>query len=282
MKTKRILVLLLLVLAPATALAQKHKLRIPFGLYTTGNSDIYGISTGIGSDTYMDSDTVSVHSNGLRIEPISQSLLFFTLIFPIKHVNYPNQETAFADFNKKVPNEVINGINLSCGTNAFANLNGITVSATVQSLKNTNGISLAGISNSSYKNNGIQMSFFNTGSYYSKGLLVGGFQTGVYKGRRVHAAFWYNEYKYFDGFMISVANGCLSKPEEFRGLQLGVVNRTKKLKGIQIGLWNINEKRSLPIVNWNFNNKPPKPKKKRTTWINQSAKRNMNQQTHHN
>jgi len=34
------------------------------------------------------------------------------------------------------------------------------------------------------------------------------------------------------------------------GVQIGLFNQTKKMKGVQIGLWNINEKRSLPFINW--------------------------------
>jgi len=39
---------------------------------------------------------------------------------------------------------------------------------------------------------------------------------------------------------------------EVNGVQIGLINKTHKLKGIQIGLWNTNEKRSLPFINWNF------------------------------
>jgi hypothetical protein len=37
-----------------------------------------------------------------------------------------------------------------------------------------------------------------------------------------------------------------------KGLQIGFVNKTIKLKGFQIGLWNKNGERSLPLINWNF------------------------------
>lgn len=265
---------LLIVLTARSQDVQKRKTRFPVGLYTTENSNIYGLSVGIGSDIREAKDSVSiVRSNGLRIEPISQSLLFFTLIFPIDMVNYPSEETDYAAFDKKIPNEIINGINLSCGTNAFANVNGITLSAITQSLKNTNGIAIAGLGTCANRSNGIQISFFNTSALYSNGVMVGGFQTNVYKGRGVNLAFWYNEYKYYDGLMISVCNGVMTKPEAFSGLQIGIVNRTKKLRGIQIGLWNVNEKRSLPFINWDFSNKPPKspkPESERTKWINQS------------
>jgi hypothetical protein len=252
MKTLLMTLTLLTLMATHSVAAQGRKTRFPAGLYTTGNSDIYGLSVGIGSDTYTESDTVSVYSNGIRIEPLSQSLLFFTLIFPVDRVNYPHDEKGYAAFAKKIPNEVINGINLSCGTNAFANVNGITLSAVTQSLKNTNGISIAGMANYAFKNNGIQLSLFNSGALYSNGIMVGGYQTEVHKGRGLHMAFWFNEYKYFNGLMLGVCNGIISKPEQFRGLQIGLVNRTKKLRGIQIGLWNINEKRSQPFINWSF------------------------------
>lgn len=36
------------------------------------------------------------------------------------------------------------------------------------------------------------------------------------------------------------------------GVQIGLINSCKQLKGIQFGLWNKNQKRNLPIINWNF------------------------------
>ena len=36
------------------------------------------------------------------------------------------------------------------------------------------------------------------------------------------------------------------------GIQISLINTSKQLKGVQIGLWNINQKRSLPFVNWCF------------------------------
>lgn len=39
---------------------------------------------------------------------------------------------------------------------------------------------------------------------------------------------------------------------QVRGIQIGLFNKCNNLRGIQLGLWNKNEKRSLPIINWNF------------------------------
>ena len=36
------------------------------------------------------------------------------------------------------------------------------------------------------------------------------------------------------------------------GLQIALFNSCYNLRGIQLGLWNINQKRSLPFINWNF------------------------------
>lgn len=37
-----------------------------------------------------------------------------------------------------------------------------------------------------------------------------------------------------------------------RGLQIGVYNKCDNFRGVQIGWWNENEKRKLPLINWNF------------------------------
>lgn len=38
---------------------------------------------------------------------------------------------------------------------------------------------------------------------------------------------------------------------ELYGVQISLFNTSFKTKGVQIGLWNKNEKRSLPLINWN-------------------------------
>ena len=37
-----------------------------------------------------------------------------------------------------------------------------------------------------------------------------------------------------------------------RGVQVGLVNTCNDLQGVQFGLWNVNQKRKLPLINWNF------------------------------
>jgi len=60
----------------------------------------------------------------------------------------------------------------------------------------------------------------------------------------------WNRYEQINGMSIGLVNHAAVT----KGLQIGIVNKTKKLLGFQIGLWNKNEKRTLPIINWNFKN----------------------------
>ena len=36
------------------------------------------------------------------------------------------------------------------------------------------------------------------------------------------------------------------------GVQIGLINSSMNLKGVQIGLWNKNQKRKMPLLNWSF------------------------------
>lgn len=61
----------------------------------------------------------------------------------------------------------------------------------------------------------------------------------------------WNLYKEVNGVTVGLVNHV----DTMKGLQIGLVNNTNKLRGFQIGIWNKNEKRSLPIINWNFSDK---------------------------
>lgn len=58
----------------------------------------------------------------------------------------------------------------------------------------------------------------------------------------------WNRYEQINGISLGLVNHSYST----NGLQIGLVNKTKKLHGFQIGLWNKNEKRTFPLINWNF------------------------------
>ena len=52
------------------------------------------------------------------------------------------------------------------------------------------------------------------------------------------------------------------------GMQIGILNKSRQTRGIQIGLWNVNERRKLPLINWNFRRK----NSNRTTFENSQYK----------
>lgn len=74
------------------------------------------------------------------------------------------------------------------------------------------------------------------GSYYKKlrGVNIAGLAALVADARGVNIGLF--------------GNMC----DRMNGLQMGLFNNARRLKGIQIGLWNVNQKRRLPLVNWNF------------------------------
>jgi primosomal replication protein N len=232
---------------------EKRKLKIPVGLFTQENTSIYGLSIGVGSDLRESSKENYTASNGIRIEPISDALLIVTSFFGPDGVSFPDDAAEFADFQNKFPNEIVNGLNLSAGTNAFIKVNGITLSAITQSIKQSNGISVGGLASSSFKSNGIQIAYAGTSAVFSNGIIASALNTSVHTGTGLQVG-GFNQYKNFSGLQVGIFNDIESESEKFAGLQIGVFNNTKKLKGIQLGLWNVNEKRSLPIFNWNFKN----------------------------
>lgn len=114
--------------------------------------------------------------------------------------------------------EVINGLNMSTGSWCDCNYNGWTLAAVGQYGKLGNGFSLAGGWNIIDKQNGLQVAIIANSSYYMSGVQISGFNF-------IHTG---------------------------AGLQIGLVNKSRNFKGIQLGLWNVNQKRALPFLNWSF------------------------------
>jgi hypothetical protein len=96
-----------------------------------------------------------------------------------------------------------------------------------------NGILLAPLGTLTNQVNGISIS-----SFMSRGDKINGFTFNLIWG----------VYADVNGISAALVNHSLVT----KGIQLGIINKTYNLKGIQLGLWNTNEKRRLPIVNWNF------------------------------
>ena len=99
------------------------------------------------------------------------------------------------------------------------------------------------------KINGIQIALLNLEPTKMNGIeihLAGSLRTSV---NGVSIGIIANKRDKLNGVGIGILG---NSDTEVNGLQVGLFNQTNHLKGIQIGLWNTNEKRSLPFINWNF------------------------------
>jgi hypothetical protein len=130
---------------------------------------------------------------------------------------FPNAKEPFSLQDYKF-SEVVNGLNISSGSWCDCNYNGLTIAVVGQYGKLGNGLSLAGGWNIIDSQHGVQIALLANTSYYMDGVQISAFNN------------------------THVGNG----------LQIGLRNEAKDFKGIQIGLWNVNQKRKLPFVNWNF------------------------------
>lgn len=103
-----------------------------------------------------------------------------------------------------------------------------------------------------YKINGISISVGGIGGHdiNINGINLSGFNTLTGKTNGLSACILININGVVNGVSIG---GLVNNTIQSKGLQIGLFNRTTRLRGLQFGLWNNNEKRSLPIINWNFN-----------------------------
>lgn len=106
----------------------------------------------------------------------------------------------------------MNGLNISAG-NKFNNFNGLSITVLGTIADHQNGLSV-GIYNG---NNDL---FGSTIGIYNQSYQLNGLHLGVFNQTRIN-----------------------------KGLQIGVLNKSNS-KGFQLGLWNINNKRSMPFLNW--------------------------------
>ena len=129
--------------------------------------------------------------------------------------------------------EIINGLNISGGTIGNTSFNGLTLALVTQGGIVNNGIAIAGMWNGMNKSNGIQVASMINETNYSNGIQIA----------------LSNTTELMNGIQIGGINFV---NEKMVGIQIGIWNKSKITKGIQLGIWNINEKRKLPLINWNF------------------------------
>lgn len=186
-------------------------------------SKVNGLAIGLGLDEAYESlgnQNIKKHKiiNGLNLEI---NLLAIVWICFYKPDRFPGNETS-----------VVNGANISFG--GF--------------LKNTshNGINFS-VYNYGRKMNGISFTFFGTYVESLNGFYFSCFGNSAKVGRGISIS-GLNEINDFKGFQVGLVNDS----DKLEGVQFGLINKSKTGKNIQIGLWNKNEKRQLPIINWNF------------------------------
>src|SRR5690606_24540868 len=193
------------------------------------NTDIIGLSLGAFPKEVLKNDTTLTRTFGIRLEA---SLL--AVLSPLMGISPISTNDDRYEYIQQIePTEIIYGLNLSSGTFGTTKVHGCSSALLIQYLQNMNGISLVGMSNIIEKQNGFSASFLGNEIYKGNGILVG-FGNGA---------------TYFNGLQLGGVNGIERKGI---GLQIGVFNSAKDFRGIQLGLWNENDKRSFPIINWQF------------------------------
>lgn len=172
--------------------------------------------------------------NGVNLEasPTALAIPFFVLYIPEiirkNKSNIDKDSLQIIKFEKSNPLIQMNGLSVSSGCfTTSANVNGINISP-FNKIHKMNGISVSGLGLQSDNLNGFSVGVYN-GTNTLNGMTLGLFnETYTLKGMQVG---FYN---------YSAVNS---------GIQIGVLNMSKS-RGFQIGLWNINNKRSMPFINW--------------------------------
>ena len=193
---------------------------------------VNGLVLGIGHFENQNIGKQTINGINLEANPMGLAIPFFIFYIPeLIRNNKANIDKDSLQIIKMDNSDLLiqmNGINISSGCfMTSANVNGLSVSL-FNKIKSLNGINstvfglqsdtLNGFSFGAYngvnKLNGVTIGLFN------EAYSLNGIQVGFYNYNLVHS-----------------------------GLQLGIFNMSKS-RGVQIGLWNINNKRSMPFINW--------------------------------
>ena len=207
----------------------KRKNYFPIWTFHQDSINIHGISVGLWS---LNSEPRFTNTNGIKFELIGVGIGIPLMPFsPIVKT-----DSAFIKLKQEPLSERINGLNLSASGSACHCLtNGLTAGFIGQIHFQVNGISTSLLANFTQKHNGLMLAMSND-AYYMNGLQIGlgnnGFKT--------------------KGVQIGLIG---NSAKEMKGVQIGLFNKSEKLNGLQIGIWNVNQRRKFPIINWNFKQK---------------------------
>jgi hypothetical protein len=209
------LIIISILITPFYSISQdtvKQKHRAPTWVYSDKNTNIYGASLGIGT---VRGNARFVNTFGVKLELIGVGLA----VGLIPESPVAQDENEFQSISKDTISENIYGLSISpLGSVCDCKVSGIALGGFGQIFYKVNGISITGAMTFSQRVNGLQAALLMNEVYWINGLQISAFNTS----------------------------------QKVNGIQIGFINKTKKLKGIQIGLWNINEHRKFPIINWNF------------------------------
>lgn len=98
--------------------------------------------------------------------------------------------------------------------------------------------------------NGLSLSLSGTAcNCVTNGVSLSGWAHYNYQVNGISGVWWINFTEIVNGLQFSFI---LNDSYLTRGVQVGLINRSQSLTGVQFGLWNINQKRKFPIINWNF------------------------------
>jgi hypothetical protein len=212
----------------ASMFGQTKRNFFPIGTYHLKNSNIHGVSVGLGT---LLSEPRNVNTNGVKVELIGVGLL----VFMIPRSPIAQDKEAFDTLMMAPLSERINGAVVSAtGTVCDCKINGLTLGSLGQINRQVNGISVSVYMNFTQVVNGVQVGVGFNQTYKMNGVQLGGLLSN-------------NAHE-----MNGVQAGVVNRAEVANGVQMGLFNHSKSLKGIQIGLWNVNQERKLPFVNWNF------------------------------
>lgn len=99
------------------------------------------------------------------------------------------------------------------------------------------------------KVNGIQLGFINLEPTVINGIDINASKSSESVTNGVTVSMVSNEHYEINGLTIAII---ANTDYRCRGSQIALLNNCNDLKGFQFGLWNKNQKRSLPFINWAF------------------------------
>ena len=189
----------------------------PVWYFSSHHETVNGIAIGLG-DLHKDSCNSTV--NGLKVE-----LLGLGVGVGFLNSNTFSEDSALhaslIDNPVRMTKNEVNGFNISLfGTIDDLCVNGVSLGGLAQYIDFVDGAQITGgNSRISGKISGVQLS-----GVYNNAIICHGIQLSLLG----------------------------NKAFDLKGIQIGLFNKSEITYGIQFGLWNVNEKRSLPFINWDL------------------------------